>query len=143
VGAADRLSGADGGVRDQPLLAGQSRSPIGDDRPAGAGLRSRAGAAGSAGAGQQRSRQRPAGIPIDGIAVRDRPEDLAAFLGGYGDPFRAIGADDDRRVQLALGSAGVPETFVIDGNGIIRHQHIGAIMESDIPAIVAAYEAAR
>jgi cytochrome c biogenesis protein CcmG/thiol:disulfide interchange protein DsbE len=83
------------------------------------------------------------GIPIDGIAVRDRPEDLAAFLGGYGDPFRAIGADDDRRVQLALGSAGVPETFVIDGNGIIRHQHIGAIMESDIPAIVAAYEAAR
>lgn len=83
------------------------------------------------------------GIPVDGIAVRDRPEDLAAFLGEYGDPFRAIGADNDRRVQLALGSAGVPETFVIDGHGVIRHQHIGAIMESDIPAIAAAYEAAR
>jgi cytochrome c biogenesis protein CcmG/thiol:disulfide interchange protein DsbE len=83
------------------------------------------------------------GIPVDGIAVRDRPQDLAAFLGSYGDPFRAIGADNDRRVQLALGSAGVPETFVIDGQGVIRHQHIGAIMESDIPAIVAAYEAAR
>lgn len=83
------------------------------------------------------------GVPIDGIAVRDRPQDLAAFLAQYGDPFRAIGADNDRHVQLALGSAGVPETFVIDGSGIIRHQHIGAIMEQDVPAIVAAYEAAR
>lgn len=83
------------------------------------------------------------GIPIDGIAVRDRPEDLAAFLVQYGDPFRAIGADNDRRVQLTLGSAGVPETFVVDGNGVIRHQHIGAIMEQDIPAIVSAWEAAR
>jgi cytochrome c biogenesis protein CcmG/thiol:disulfide interchange protein DsbE len=83
------------------------------------------------------------GVPVDGIAVRDRPEDLATFLATYGDPFRAIGADLDRQVQMNLGSAGVPETFVIDGNGIIRHQHIGAITEGDIPAILAAYEAAR
>jgi cytochrome c biogenesis protein CcmG/thiol:disulfide interchange protein DsbE len=83
------------------------------------------------------------GIPVDGIAVRDRPEDLAAFLQTYGDPFRAIGADNDRHVQLTLGSAGVPETFVIDGRGIIRHQHIGAITEADIPSIVASFEAAR
>jgi cytochrome c biogenesis protein CcmG/thiol:disulfide interchange protein DsbE len=83
------------------------------------------------------------GVPIDGIAVRDRPQDLVAFLAAWGDPFRTIGADNDRRVQLELGSAGVPETFVIDGNGIIRHQHIGAINPQDVPAIVAAYEAAR
>jgi cytochrome c biogenesis protein CcmG/thiol:disulfide interchange protein DsbE len=83
------------------------------------------------------------GVPIDGIAVRDRPEDLAAFLATYGNPFQAIGSDVDRRVQLNLGSAGVPETFVIDGRGIIRHQHIGAIMPEDVPAIVAAWEAAR
>ena len=82
------------------------------------------------------------GIPVDGIAVRDRPEDLTAFLATYGDPFRSIGADVDRRVQLNMGSAGVPETFIVDGRGIIRHQHIGAITESDMPAIVAAYEAA-
>jgi len=84
-----------------------------------------------------------AGIPIDGIAVRDRPQDLARFLATYGDPFRAIGADTDRRVQMELGSAGVPETFVIDGRGVIRHQHIGAITEGDMATIVAAYEAAR
>ena len=83
------------------------------------------------------------GVPVVGIAVRDRPQDLARFLATYGDPFAAIGADADRRVQLELGSAGVPETFVVDGDGIIRHQHIGAIMESDVPAILAAYEAAR
>lgn len=83
------------------------------------------------------------GVPIDGIAVRDRPQDLAAFLATWGDPFRTIGADNDRRVQLELGSAGVPETFVIDGYGIIRHQHIGAINPQDVPAIIAAYEAAR
>lgn len=83
------------------------------------------------------------GVPIDGIAVRDRPQDLAIFLATYGDPFRAIGADTDRRVQMELGSAGVPETFVVDGRGIIRHQHIGAITEADMATIVAAYEAAR
>jgi cytochrome c biogenesis protein CcmG/thiol:disulfide interchange protein DsbE len=83
------------------------------------------------------------GIPIDGVAVRDRPQDLAGFLANYGDPFRAIGADNDRSVQMALGSAGVPETFVVDGRGIIRHQHIGAIMPQDMASILAAYEAAR
>ena len=88
----------------------------------------------------QLSRQ---GVPIVGIAVRDRPEDLQRFLASYGNPFQAIGADSDRRVQMDLGSAGVPETFVVDGRGIIRHQHIGAITDGDMAAIMAAYEAAR
>jgi cytochrome c biogenesis protein CcmG/thiol:disulfide interchange protein DsbE len=83
------------------------------------------------------------GVPIDGIAIRDRTEDLTAFLSTYGNPFRAIGNDRERQVQMDLGSAGVPETFVVDGRGIIRHQHIGAITEGDMPAILAAYEAAR
>ena len=78
------------------------------------------------------------GVPIVGIAVRDRPEDLARFLAAYGNPFQAIGADSDRRVQIELGSAGVPETFVVDGRGIIRHQHIGAIADSDVGGIYAA-----
>lgn len=86
---------------------------------------------------------RQRGIPVDGIAVRDRPQDLAMFLGTYGDPFRSIGADVDRRVQLNLGSAGVPETFIVDARGIIRHQHIGAITQDDLPTIIAAFEEAR
>ncbi|MBC7985128.1 MAG: DsbE family thiol:disulfide interchange protein [Sphingomonadaceae bacterium] len=84
-----------------------------------------------------------AGVPIEAIAIRDRPEDVAAFLERWGDPYEKIGADMDSAVQLALGSSGVPETFVIDGQGVIRHQHIGEIRPEDVPAILAALEAAR
>ena len=82
-------------------------------------------------------------IPIDAIAIRDRPEDIARFLGKWGDPYQRIGADTDSRVQIAFGSAGVPETFVVDGRGVIRYQHIGEIRAEDIADIVRAYEAAR
>jgi cytochrome c biogenesis protein CcmG/thiol:disulfide interchange protein DsbE len=83
------------------------------------------------------------GVLIEGIAIRDRPEDLAAFLAEHGNPFDRIGADDRSRVQLALGSAGVPESFVIDGRGIIRHQHVGPIEPSDVPEILAQLEHAK
>jgi cytochrome c biogenesis protein CcmG/thiol:disulfide interchange protein DsbE len=83
------------------------------------------------------------GIPIDAIAIRDRTEDVAAFLARYGDPFARIGSDPNTQVQIALGSSGVPETFVVDGRGIIRHQHIGPITDQNLPDILAAYEAAR
>lgn len=68
-----------------------------------------------------------AGIPIEGISVRDTPENLQGFLEANGDPFQRIGADDDGKVQLALGSSGVPETYVVDGKGRIVYQHIGEI----------------
>lgn len=83
------------------------------------------------------------GIPIDAIAVRDRPEDIAAFLDRWGDPFRNIGSDIDSSVQFTLGSSGVPETFIVDGQGVIRYQHIGEIRADDVPGIVEAYEAAK
>lgn len=84
-----------------------------------------------------------AGVPIDAVAIRDRPEDVARFLAEWGDPFERIGADPQTRVQFALGSSGVPETFVVDGNGIIRHQHIGDIRADDVDEILAAWEAAK
>ncbi|MDJ0977216.1 MAG: DsbE family thiol:disulfide interchange protein [Erythrobacter sp.] len=76
------------------------------------------------------------GVEIVGIAIRDRPEDVATFLERHGNPYSRIGADDRSEVQLELGSSGVPETFVIDGQGIIRHQHIGDIRESDVPTLL-------
>jgi cytochrome c biogenesis protein CcmG/thiol:disulfide interchange protein DsbE len=76
------------------------------------------------------------GVAIDGIAIRDRPEDVAAFLARNGNPFARIGADDVSAVQLAIGSSGVPETFVIDGKGVIRYQHIGDIRAEDVPLIL-------
>ncbi len=83
------------------------------------------------------------GIPIDAIAIRDRPQDVAAFLAKWGDPYQRIASDPHTQVQIALGSSGVPETFVVDGQGIIRHQHIGDIRPEHMAEIVAAYEAAK
>ena len=83
------------------------------------------------------------GVPIVAIAVRDRPEDVAAFLAEHGDPFGRIGSDRTSQVQLALGSSGVPESFVVDGRGIIRYQHIGPIEPGQVPRILAEMERAR
>lgn len=83
------------------------------------------------------------GVEIIGIAIRDRPEDVANFLGRYGNPYSRIGSDKISEVQLAIGSSGVPETFVIDGKGVIRYQHIGDIRDADVPKLLAELEKAR
>ena len=77
------------------------------------------------------------GANIVGVAIRDRPEDAAAFLAQYGNPFSRIGRDDIRQVQLSIGSSGVPETFVIDGNGVIRYQYIGPIGPGEVSLLLA------
>lgn len=76
------------------------------------------------------------GVEINGVAIRDRPADVSAFLARNGNPFRRIGADDVSAVQLAIGSSGVPETFVIDARGVIRYQHIGEIRADQVPLIL-------
>jgi cytochrome c biogenesis protein CcmG, thiol:disulfide interchange protein DsbE len=79
-----------------------------------------------------------AGVAVEGVAIRDAPADTAAFLRRYGDPFAAIGDDRDGRFQLSIGSSGVPESFVIDTKGRIALQHVGPIMDDDVPTILAA-----
>ena len=86
---------------------------------------------------------RSKGVPIDGIAVRDRAEDLRGFLAANGDPYERIGSDPQSQVQIALGSSGVPESFIVDGKGIVSYQHIGPIEQSDLPKILAKLEKAR
>lgn len=83
------------------------------------------------------------GVEIVGIAIRDKPEDVAAFLARHGNPYTRIGSDPISEVQLAIGSSGVPETFVIDAAGTIRYQHIGDIRESDVPKLLAELEKAK
>ena len=89
------------------------------------------------------SQLKAAGVPIDGVAVRDTAPALRAFLAENGDPFDRVGSDPDSRVQFALGSSGVPESFVIDGRGTIVLQHVGVITAKDVPAIVAAVKRAQ
>jgi cytochrome c biogenesis protein CcmG/thiol:disulfide interchange protein DsbE len=83
------------------------------------------------------------GVRIDGIAIRDTPGALAAFLARNGDPYERIGSDAQSEVQIAFGSSGVPETFLIDGKGVIRRQYIGPLNASNIPGVVRELEQLR
>ena len=83
------------------------------------------------------------GVKIDGIAVRDRPDDVMEFFARHGDPYERIGSDEQSEVQIALGSSGVPESFVVDGRGVVRYQHIGPIEPRDVPRILAKLEQAK
>ena len=62
-----------------------------------------------------------------GINNKDDGENASRFLGTLGQPFSAIGADTTGRVMIDWGGYGVPETFVVDANGIIRHRHVGPL----------------
>jgi cytochrome c biogenesis protein CcmG/thiol:disulfide interchange protein DsbE len=83
------------------------------------------------------------GVPIDAIAIHDKGPAIAAFLRRNGDPYVAIGDDSRSRVQMALGSSGVPETFLIDGRGRIVRQYIGDIRADQVDQIVRDMAAAR
>lgn len=83
------------------------------------------------------------GIDIQGIAIRDRQIDLKRFFDRNGNPYSRIGADADSRVQIGFGSAGVPETFVVDGGGIIRYQLVGEINPGNVGDVLTALKAAR
>jgi cytochrome c biogenesis protein CcmG/thiol:disulfide interchange protein DsbE len=83
------------------------------------------------------------GAHVAGVAIRDRPDDLVNFLAQNGDPYERIGSDPQSDVQISLGSSGVPESFVVDGKGVIRYQQIGPIEQSDVPMILSKLEQAR
>ena len=82
------------------------------------------------------------GVEIDAIAARDTPQNVEGFLKRFGNPYARIGDDRQSAVQLALGSSGVPETYVIDGKGRIVEQHIGDVRADDIPDLLAALKKA-
>jgi len=76
------------------------------------------------------------GAQIVAVAIRDRTEDVDRFLEVHGNPFTRIGKDDISEVQLSIGSSGVPETFVIAGDGTITYQHIGDIRREHVPLLL-------
>lgn len=84
-----------------------------------------------------------AGVDIDGVAIRDARPDVDRFLQRNGNPYSRIGLDARSGVQIAIGSSGVPESFIIDGKGRIAYQHVGDIRADDIPMILQRLEDAR
>lgn len=71
-------------------------------------------------------------LPIHGLNYKDRPEDAARWLTELGDPYARTGADRDGRVGIDWGVYGVPETYVIDKQGVIRDKIIGAITRKSV-----------
>ncbi len=73
------------------------------------------------------------GIPLYSISYKDKPEAARRFLATHGNPFRAIGADESGFTAIDFGVYGVPETFVIAGDGRIAYRFPGPLS----PEIVA------
>lgn len=67
------------------------------------------------------------GLRIVGINYKDTAENARRFLGALGNPFSAVGVDTKGRTAIDWGSYGVPETFIVDGDGIVRYRHVGPI----------------
>jgi cytochrome c biogenesis protein CcmG/thiol:disulfide interchange protein DsbE len=73
-----------------------------------------------------------ADLAIIGIAYKDKPADTAMFLHQYGNPYESVWLDDDGRTGIRWGIYGVPESFLIDGDGRIVLRHAGPIFKSVI-----------
>ena len=66
-------------------------------------------------------------VPVYGLDYKDKPEDAEAWLAGAGNPYVLSAADREGRVGIDYGVYGVPETYVIDKQGIIRYKQIGPV----------------
>ena len=66
-------------------------------------------------------------VPLVGIDYKDDPTQARNWLARHGNPYSLIAADRDGRVAIEWGVYGVPETFVIDAQGVILHRHVGAL----------------
>jgi cytochrome c biogenesis protein CcmG/thiol:disulfide interchange protein DsbE len=69
------------------------------------------------------------GITIFGFVWKDRADQARAFLNEVGNPFTRIGQDSDGEAGMEWGVYGWPETYVVDGRGIIRFKYVGALTD--------------
>ncbi|WP_374011792.1 DsbE family thiol:disulfide interchange protein [Pseudoxanthomonas koreensis] len=68
-------------------------------------------------------------VRVVGYNWKDEPEDALRWLERYGNPFFVVLADKEGRYALDWGVAGAPETFLVDGSGIVRWKHTGPLTE--------------
>ncbi|QAY97146.1 DsbE family thiol:disulfide interchange protein [Methylovirgula ligni] len=84
------------------------------------------------------------GIRLVGIDYKDLPEDARRYLGQEGNPYAAIGVDASGRTGIDFGVYGVPETYIIKGDGKIAFKFVGPIDDATLRnAIWPQIEAAR
>jgi cytochrome c biogenesis protein CcmG, thiol:disulfide interchange protein DsbE len=82
------------------------------------------------------------GVALIGYNYKDAPDDAKAWLSQHGNPYQLVIADVSGKSAIDFGVYGAPESFLIDGKGVIRYKHIGPLTEDVIaselkPAIAA------
>ena len=75
-------------------------------------------------------------IRIVGINYKDQPDNARRFLGRYGNPFVAAGADQNGRASMEWGVYGVPETFIVGRDGKIAYTLVGPITEASLERVI-------
>ena len=75
-------------------------------------------------------------LRVVGINYKDEPENARRFLGRYGNPFAAAGADANGRAAIEWGVYGVPETFVIGRDGRIAYKLVGPITPENLDTVI-------
>ncbi len=75
-------------------------------------------------------------ITLYGINYKDTPEKARAFLNELGNPFGKINEDRDGRAAIEFGVTGVPETFVIGGDGVIKAHYAGPISDAVVQGLI-------
>jgi cytochrome c biogenesis protein CcmG, thiol:disulfide interchange protein DsbE len=76
------------------------------------------------------------GVRLIGVAQKDDPENVRRFLGAKGDPYARIGVDRDGRAGIDWGVYGVPETFIVKGDGTIAFKLVGPISAATLASVV-------
>jgi cytochrome c biogenesis protein CcmG/thiol:disulfide interchange protein DsbE len=66
-----------------------------------------------------------------GLNYKDKPADANQWLARLGDPYAVIVSDIEGSLGLDLGVYGVPETFIVDKQGVIRYKHVGPVSRKD------------
>jgi cytochrome c biogenesis protein CcmG/thiol:disulfide interchange protein DsbE len=75
-------------------------------------------------------------IRVVGINYKDQPDNARRFIGRYGNPFAAAGADANGRASIDWGVYGVPETFVVGRDGRIAHKLVGPITPENLDSVL-------
>jgi cytochrome c biogenesis protein CcmG/thiol:disulfide interchange protein DsbE len=84
------------------------------------------------------------GVKLFGINYKDQAANARRFLGRYGNPFTAVGVDASGRAAIEWGVYGMPETFVVDGRGVIAYKHVGPLTPTSLAShLMPAIEAAK
>ncbi len=75
-------------------------------------------------------------VTLYGVAYKDKPADTRAFLADTGNPFAAIVADRQGLAAIDWGVTAAPETFVIDGKGVIRFKYVGPLSPDSLARVL-------